>query len=264
MFDRSSPFTTSTGTQPQLPAAGSKVDFATSRLRQAIVTCELFPGENVSEQELTERFSLGRAATRGALAHLAGEGLVEVRPRKGWRVVPIVPRHIRDLAVARRVLEPLLVREAGIAQVIERLEQIAGINHALMHQGDESAVLTARRYDREFLDTLASAGNLWAARWLHQAWDSSERVVCFLEKEVGTRMRIPSRVSLVTALRDRDVSTAADHMADAVSDFELFTSEGLMSLRIDLPVGSSRKGAGSGKSRKNADTRDQPSVVQGA
>jgi len=259
MFDRSSPFTTLSGAQPQLPTAGSKVDFATSRLRQAILTCELFPGESVSEQELTGLFSIGRAATRSALAHLAGEGLVEVRPRKGWRVTPIAPRLIRDLASARRTLEPMLVLEATVPHVIEKLEQIARINHALMHQSDEPAILAARRYDREFLDTLASASNLWAARWLRQAWNSSEWVVCFFEREGEARMKVPSRTQLVEALRRGDRSAAANLMADAISDFERFTSEGLMSLRIDFPLGPFSGNSYSKKNPKNARMKAQPS-----
>jgi DNA-binding FadR family transcriptional regulator len=74
---------------PRLPGADPQIAQAVRRLRIALVRCEIEPGQFVAEQEIAERFGLGRAAVRVALTALEVAGLVTRRPRQGWRAAPI-------------------------------------------------------------------------------------------------------------------------------------------------------------------------------
>ena len=75
--------------QQRLPGVDPQIAQAIRRLRTALVRCEIEPGQFVAEQEIAERFGLGRAAVRVALTALEVAGLVTRRPRQGWRAEPI-------------------------------------------------------------------------------------------------------------------------------------------------------------------------------
>ena len=76
-------------------------------------TLELPPGSPISERELMERLGLGRTPIREALRTLAQEQLVEVYPRRGMIVAPVVVGDLAALSEARRTLECLAARLAA-------------------------------------------------------------------------------------------------------------------------------------------------------
>ncbi len=67
------------------------------RLRNMIVEGDLAPGERIDEGALCEEFSVSRTPLREALKVLASEGLVELRPNRGTRVLALTPTEVRDL-----------------------------------------------------------------------------------------------------------------------------------------------------------------------
>ena len=264
MFDRSSPFLERPAAVARLPAAQPKADFAADRLRDAILSCQLMPGQTVSEQDLCERFQLGRAGIRNALAQLSASGLVEALARKGWRVSPITPQQIRDLCAARRGLEPALLDGAHSTKETGRLAHLASVIETLRGQREQAAMLTARRYDREFLETLAEGGNIWIGRWLAEAWDGSARVVAFFEKTSAARLPVWSRVALVEALQRGDLAAAASEIDRSAAHFEAFVTEALLSLPIALSAsaGGRRKRADAMSKRRSSATGTKPVIDQ--
>ena len=65
------------------PVTDRLIDIAYSQIKEAIVLCDLAPGEEVSEGQLSSHFNLGKASIRNALARLAQEGLVRAFARRG-------------------------------------------------------------------------------------------------------------------------------------------------------------------------------------
>lgn len=59
------------------------------RIRDEILSCALQPGTPIHEQELAQRFQVSKSPIRDALLRLQEQHLVEVLPRKGYRVRPI-------------------------------------------------------------------------------------------------------------------------------------------------------------------------------
>ncbi len=59
------------------------------RIRDDILSCALQPGSPVHEQTLAQRFQVSKSPIRDALLRLQEQNLVDVLPRKGYRVRPI-------------------------------------------------------------------------------------------------------------------------------------------------------------------------------
>lgn len=59
------------------------------RIRDEILSCVLQPGAPIFEQVLAQRFRVSKSPIRDALLRLQEQHLVEVLPRKGYRVRPI-------------------------------------------------------------------------------------------------------------------------------------------------------------------------------
>lgn len=77
---------------PSAPAAARAPlmrDDVYERLRDEILSCALAPGTPIHEQDLAQRFQVSKSPIRDALLRLQEQNLVEVLPRKGYRVRPI-------------------------------------------------------------------------------------------------------------------------------------------------------------------------------
>ena len=97
--------------KPAAPAE-SLVDRACRMLRQRILDNHWPPGAHALEQQLALELGMSRTPVREALVRLASEGLVEVVPRHGARVLPL---SATDMDEIYRILGSL---EATAAQMI--------------------------------------------------------------------------------------------------------------------------------------------------
>ena len=83
-----------------------------SSLRDLIVHNELLPGTRLTESSLCERLSVSRTPLREALKVLSHEGLVEILPNRGARVVRLTQEDVRHLFEVIGALESLAGRLA--------------------------------------------------------------------------------------------------------------------------------------------------------
>lgn len=84
----------------------------THSVRAEVLSGELEPGVHIVEEALCSRLGISRAPVREALRLLVQEGLVEHRPRRGFRVVVWSPTDIVQLFGIRQVLERHAVTSA--------------------------------------------------------------------------------------------------------------------------------------------------------
>ncbi|TIC86340.1 GntR family transcriptional regulator [Nocardioides sp. GY 10113] len=98
------------GSRHELPA--TLVDVTARRLRDAILSGELGPGEKIVEERLCDELGTSRAPLREALRLLAQQGLVEHLPRRGSRVVEWTAADVVELFEVRAVLERHAVESA--------------------------------------------------------------------------------------------------------------------------------------------------------
>jgi len=83
-----------------------------SAIRQAILTAEFPPGQELREQILAERYHVSRSPIRDSLLRLEQEDLVTVLPRQGYRVRPISIYDVEEILGLRLVIESACVEEA--------------------------------------------------------------------------------------------------------------------------------------------------------
>jgi DNA-binding GntR family transcriptional regulator len=133
-------------------------------LRRSILTNRRRPGDRLIEDRLSEELGVSRIPVREALRVLAGEGLVEVQPRRGASVADVSPEVARDLVEVRATLEGLNARLAARhhhpAIVAELREVLQQGNRAAKSRNVDDLV----RLNGEFHDKLAEAGRnsiLW-------------------------------------------------------------------------------------------------------
>lgn len=112
-----------------MPTAEKATEAQTAyrRIREAILAGELLPGQRLVEKDLSERFGLGRAAIRTALARLEQEGLVESAPYRGAWVRAISKEEALEVLEARMALESLAARHAALKTTPEGVARLRAI-----------------------------------------------------------------------------------------------------------------------------------------
>lgn len=74
------------------------------QLGESILQDVLKPGDAITEQSVSEQFSVSRGPVRDALRILEKEGLVEIIPRRGARVTSLSIKEVSDIFDIRAVL----------------------------------------------------------------------------------------------------------------------------------------------------------------
>jgi DNA-binding GntR family transcriptional regulator len=93
----------------------SNAQRAAVALRELIFSGELAAGSDHLETELAQRLGMSRTPVREAALVLEGQGLLEVRPRKGVRICPVSPRDMHEIYEVLTALESLAAERAAQA-----------------------------------------------------------------------------------------------------------------------------------------------------
>lgn len=219
MFDTQSPF---------LPAGvPDSVSIAEDRLRLAIISGALAPGERLSEVGICKDYGVGRGVVRTALARLAHSGFVSSQPRSGWKVTPITAIGLREIILGRRQLEPLLADVELPPEEFRRLETLSDMHAAMAAAhtaGLDEQIVLARRYERQLKHLLAM--HLRApliTGWLENLWDKSERYVGFLEAKGGRKLPLTDWSVFIDAKRSGHAPAAREYLIEVCETFAQFT-----------------------------------------
>ncbi len=90
---------------------GSYSEVAYAQIKEQILNNKLPAGFQATEQAISENLNMSRTPLREALIRLEKEGLVELRPRHGMRVLPI---SVGDMKEIYEVLTALEATAAGL------------------------------------------------------------------------------------------------------------------------------------------------------
>lgn len=93
----------------------SNTQRAVEELRDMIFRGELGPGSDHLEGELANRLGMSRTPVREAALTLEAQGLVELRPRKGLRILSVSPQDMADIYDVLTELEGLAAARAAKA-----------------------------------------------------------------------------------------------------------------------------------------------------
>lgn len=130
---------------------------AIKALRDMIITGELSAGSDHLESELAERLGMSRTPIREAALMLESQGLLELRPRKGVRILPVSPTDMAEIYDILTELESMSARHAaemeptdkelyGLSRSIEDMEK------ALEEQSLEDWARADELFHRELVE----------------------------------------------------------------------------------------------------------------
>lgn len=92
---------------------GSQALRVAETLKRMIMQNELAPGSNLLESELSEMLGVSRTPVREAAVILEARGLVEIKPRRGIRIVPLRISDMEEIYDILTELEPLAAAKAA-------------------------------------------------------------------------------------------------------------------------------------------------------
>lgn len=148
---------------PESPVerAPSQVQRAVTLLRDMIVSNRLAPGSNHLEVELAAMLGMSRTPVREAAIILEGQGLVEVVPRRGVRILPISPRDMDEIYSVLTELESLAAHDLAQRRLpvtdLVRLHKLIDRMEAALACDDRTA--WAQADDKFHALLVALAGN---------------------------------------------------------------------------------------------------------
>ncbi|MGH9313298.1 MAG: GntR family transcriptional regulator [Vicinamibacterales bacterium] len=131
------------------PRHRTKQEFVYRTLRDAIIRCDLQPGERLVIDDLARRLEVSAIPVREALQLLQSERLVVNVPHVGATVAPISRDSIQEVFTVLEGLEMVAAREAAARASAEQLERLGDIVSAMdravaAHRLDDWADLNTR------------------------------------------------------------------------------------------------------------------------
>jgi DNA-binding GntR family transcriptional regulator len=132
-------------------------DEVAQRLRELIRSGELEPRSRVNELELAERFGISRTPLREAIKILATEGLLELLPNRGARVVSISNQEIDEMIEVVAGLEAIAADLACRRITDEEVARIEGLHERMVaawKQDDNTGYFT---FNRQIHETIVGA-----------------------------------------------------------------------------------------------------------
>lgn len=185
-------------------------------LERAIVTLDLAPASVTTEAALTERLTLGRTPLREAIQRLAWEGLVEIRPRSGIVIAPLVAGDWLRVIEARTGVEIALARAAARFAAPEAAASLQGAAQSMYQAVLASDVVAFLEADKLLDEVLAEAAdNPFAARVAAPLQTHSRRFWFRYQRDTGLAESASRHVELIQAIVDGDEAEAG-HQAESL------------------------------------------------
>jgi GntR family transcriptional regulator, rspAB operon transcriptional repressor len=132
-------------------------DAAYEAIKHNIITCKFKPGECINEASVSALLGFGRTSVNKALDRLMLEEMVEVIPRKGVIVKPVILHEVLQMIDARLVNEVYCARLAAQRADNTHIERLADIVGRARRSLSEGRLQLMMLLDREFHSVLASA-----------------------------------------------------------------------------------------------------------
>jgi DNA-binding GntR family transcriptional regulator len=164
------------------PAARtSLVDGAYQAMRQRILDNLYPPGHRALEQELAQELGISRTPLREAMIRLRNEGLVEIIPRHGIRVLPLSATDMKEIYETLTALESMAAelaarRQPSAAEVKPLEDASRDMTRALRANDLEAWARADERFHSSLLDI---CGNRLLKQTVLNFWDRAHRARMF-------------------------------------------------------------------------------------
>lgn len=203
-----------------------------NQLRNEILSCTLRPGRLLQERELAERFCVSKSPVRDALLRLGEQNLIQILPRRGYRVTPISTVDMRELYDMRAILE----RECAI-----RLLDVA--SDKTLHSLDEFRAAPKSRelkdwiaYNRTFHIAMAeNCGNTRLARATREVIEQFDRMTVVsvtYDQALDLSKFEKEHITIIDAVQKRDRRTALSLIKTHIESSRRRTVKALESMTV--------------------------------
>jgi DNA-binding GntR family transcriptional regulator len=193
------------------PARGL-VEQAYREIRRRILDNVYPPGYRGLEQEFADELEISRTPVREALQRLQAEGLVEVIPRHGARILPVSPDDMREIYQLLIALEPMaaeiVARKALSREALQPLiDASKDMTVALKDNNLDAWALADDRFHRYLIEC---TGNKLMLDTIQRFWDRAHRA-----RMVTMRLRpkpvnsTREHIAIVDAIRAGDAELSA-------------------------------------------------------
>ncbi len=187
-------------------------DSAYEQIRQRMLDNVWPPGYRALEQEVALALGMSRTPVREALLRLHSEGLVEVVPRHGMRVLPVSPNDMREIyqiltALECMAAELLASRKPSDKDLKPLIDATKAMDKALKANDLEAWAAADERFHAQLVDL---AGNRQLQSTVLNYWDRAHRARMFTlrlrPKPVNSTQE---HMQMVERLRAGDAAGAA-------------------------------------------------------
>jgi GntR family transcriptional regulator, rspAB operon transcriptional repressor len=180
-------------------------------IRDAILTCEFQPGQELREQILAERYRVSRSPIRDSLLRLEQERLVTVLPRQGYRVNPISMSDVEDILGLRLLIEPACAAAAAAARsdetalrALDRFRGFTGGEHT-----ESDFIRYNKSFHRAIIDLSGNARMATIARDLDEQFQRLALLTLDAVTDEDVRYASAEHDAIIDALQAHDADQTA-------------------------------------------------------
>jgi DNA-binding GntR family transcriptional regulator len=195
------------------PQRQKSTDRVYAALRRKVIDSELAPGSQILEQELAIALGVSRTPLREALVRLENEGLLEIIPRHGVRIIPMSVADMKEIYQVLVSLESAaaaaLASQPPPAAALDALDAIYDRMDAHLKAGDVTA--WALEDERFHLKIIELAGNRRLREIVSNCWDQAHRARMFslrMQTHPQPLQSMKEHRQIISALRKHDAAKA--------------------------------------------------------
>jgi DNA-binding GntR family transcriptional regulator len=207
------------GTTDVGPLRQKSTDKVYAALRRKVIDSELAPGSHILEQELAIMLGVSRTPLREALVRLENEGLVEIVPRHGVRIIPMSVADMKEIYQVLVSLEgaaaAALASQPPSNAALDELDVIFERMDELLKAGDITG--WALEDERFHLKIVELAGNRRLREIVSNCWDQAHRARMFtlrLQTHPQPAQSMKEHRQIISAFRKRDALRAEGLLRD--------------------------------------------------
>lgn len=157
------------------------VDAAYAQIRRRILDVVWSPGYQVLEQDVAIELNMSRTPVREAMIRLQREGLLEVIPRHGMRVLPVSPGDMRELyqvltALECMAAELLALRKPSDKELMPLIAATTAMDEALKADDLDAWAVADESFHAMLVDL---SGNRQLKETVLNYWDRAHRARMF-------------------------------------------------------------------------------------
>lgn len=185
------------------------------RLMEAIIDCDLLPGEQLSDVKIEQWLGVSRTPIREALNQLSAIGLVEILPQKKTRITPISPDRLHALIELLGTMIFGLIRDTTPLLTKVDKERLSAFSKEAQQSANFKLLVKEKAFFEGFLSIfIRRLDNKSVARIVANHLPELRRALIASPDEMLLNSGIPKIAKTIDHVLDNDPEQAATSCAN--------------------------------------------------